>query len=173
MITPTPTPTVTPTPTPTSTPTEEPWNTYSSTFWDLTLYYPKDWDYEETSSGVTFQDEDYTKSGGNIGAALLVVGGPLDNPNMTVGTWWQEATNNITSGMPMVQISAPEPTTVGGEDALIGVLEASEQDIYGWLALVVHNGRGYIFLALVSPQDRWDENEDAFNLMLDSVEFLD
>ena len=83
------------------------------------------------------------------------------------------AANNITSGMPMVQISAPEPTTVGGEDALIGVLEASEQDIYGWLALVVHNGRGYIFLALVSPQDRWDENEDAFNLMLDSVEFLD
>jgi serine/threonine-protein kinase len=173
MPTDTPTPAPTTTPTPSPTPIPEPWETYTSSFLDLSLEYPTEWEHEESVDGITFSDEEYGRTRGNSGAALLVVGGPLDDPDATVQAWWNEAVDNITQSMPNVQIGTPTSTTVGGEDALIGVVEATEEDIHGWLALVTHGGDGYIFLALVSPQDSWGGNEDTFSFMLGSVEFLD
>jgi hypothetical protein len=90
-----------------------------------------------------------------------------------VDAWWEEAAGNIAQSMPTVQIGEPSATVIGGEGALIGAIEASQEDIYGFMALVIHEEKGYIFLALVSPQDDWAGSEDAFILMLSSVEFLD
>jgi hypothetical protein len=97
----------------------------------------------------------------------------LDDPSVGVQGWWTEAAGNIALSMPAVKIGQPTATTVGGEEALLGSVDASQQDIYGWLALVIHDGDGYMFIALVSPQDSWAENKGAFDLMLSSVEFSD
>jgi len=174
----TPIPTETPVPTPTSTPTPTSiplpeMDAYTNEQIGLSMDYPADWYMEEdegdSTTSVIFSTEEDFDPGQVDGAGFGLIAVDLEGAITDVEELWDlfagEASDEDT------QIGDPEPSTVGGQDAVGGSYASTADDAYGRLTMVIANDYGYVFLAVVSPVDDWEDYEPTFNALLDSVEF--
>lgn len=125
----------------------------------------------EDTSSVTFENREWYTSRGDRGAAMLLMSLPWTGGSLE--DLWSTLADELRTQLPGLRIGEPTYITVGGEDALRGVVEVPESDAYGWLVLADHRGYAYVFLPLVIPSDDWSDYEDTFNIMLNSIEFLD
>jgi serine/threonine protein kinase len=179
--TPTPMPTSTPTPMPTSPPTSTPLptdtpvptpdvlvgrKTYTGDEYGFSIDYPRRWIYAKTGGSIVFGSADFISSDGEEGAFLIVQAEPLGDPEIALGDWWNTVKDNWSG----TRIGDPEPFVMGGEDALLADF-GEKGTYYGWVAATIANDYGYaIFVA--SSGGQWEDYEDMFAAMLDSVQFF-
>ena len=176
---PTPPPTSTPLPTLPPTPMPPPagsMQTYSNETMGLSIDYPSDWyaDQEEGAvSTVTFATEmGFEPGDSGVGAALGIFAIPLAGSGISdVEDLWDMLATEFAEED--TAIGEPEPFPVGGKDGLAATVESPSDDVYGWLIMTIANQRTYLFVAACSPPDAWDDYEDTFSAMLDSVEFAE
>jgi hypothetical protein len=103
------------------------------------------------------------------GALVLVIFGPLDDPDIDLWEWWAEAEEEwLASGD--VVIGEPEPVILDGEDALAATIEDDES--YGFFIVTISHDYAYVFLVIATPVDAWGDYEDVLVVMLESVQFF-
>jgi hypothetical protein len=69
-------------------------------------------------------------------------------------------------------VGPPEDYDIGGTNGRVASLEGTDEDYQGYVAMAIANDYAYVFAAVASPADSWEDYEDIFVAMLDSVEFF-
>jgi hypothetical protein len=150
--------------------------TYTGEEMGFSIGHPVDWFVESSAMGVVFasNEEMLSRDADGAGLAVFVVPaaqleGGLETTEVTDEALSDEW-GSVVGGMG-IPVGEPESLTVGGEEALRGTIDDTEEGIVGWLAMTRSSGNLYMFLALARPTDLWGDNEPVLGAMLDSVEF--
>jgi hypothetical protein len=175
----TPTPTPTPTPTLTPTPTEIPlpdMDTYANDAIGISMSYPADWEMEPQESmgmvGAMFSTvADFSLGGSQDGAGLVMIAIPLKDYGLSgddVDELWDEFAESVSGG---ADVGESQSYDIGGTSGRFATIESTEDDYKGYVAMAAANDYAYIFVAVASPAESWEDYEAVLMAMLDSVEF--
>ena len=146
--------------------------TYTSPEWGFSITYPEGWIFQEQGEQVMFATSESIFAGTEFdtGAAMLVIGGELED-----GETFEEMLEMVLSELSSedIAIGDREPLAIGGRDGVIISFEGTPADdvrIRGFLAAVVNNRVGYVFVGF-SALNEWCDYGPALQTMLDSVRF--
>jgi hypothetical protein len=171
--TPTPTP-VPPTAIPTATPTPEPeTETYTNEASGLSLEYPADWLVQEGDNTIYVSNiaDPAHLSSQDEGADMAVMLTPQEAATRAYDAeeWLNMLTMEARIGS--ATLGEPESVTIGGVEGLRCDITNTEDNTRGWLAVIVTDDYVYIFAAAVKPVGDWNNYQDTFNAIVDSIEF--
>jgi hypothetical protein len=151
---------------------EGPKTRYASAAWGLSIWYPDDWTYEESESGVTFFSSEHRNAQGEMEKGPLM--------SIRVGSDWDPRNSDQLCGWLVfaffdcidceTEIGDPQLRQIGKEAGCEIPFEDRSLDVRGFLAGTVHEGWLYIFSG-ISPLVEWPEHGPDLEAMLDSVGF--
>jgi hypothetical protein len=142
--------------------------TYTGEEMGFSVGYPDDWGAEPDAGQVIIATSRGFEPAVDEGAAFAA----FADPSQDLDAGSLEDLWGMTADVFEADVGEPEPFVVGGEEALRGTFENTEDGFHGWLIAAFSNDYGYFFVAVVNPVDTWGEYEDTFSAMLDSVEFF-
>jgi hypothetical protein len=133
----------------------------------FSVAYPGAWQPAEKASSATIDNKDLIESNRASGAELIVVLGPLSDPNVSLQTEWA----TVPIAFPNVSFGDPITITLSGEQALRAVFSDSSDNSHGWFILVRHNGFRYVVVAQAIPGETWANYESIFRAILSTFRF--
>jgi hypothetical protein len=133
----------------------------------VSIAYPGAWQVGGQAPLIIISSPDLVSSGRQAGAELMIGASPLSGPNASLHDRW----NDFATQSPNVTLSAPAPTTLGGEEALTSLFSDQSDGSHGWVTISGHGGQTWFIITQAIPKDNWPNYQAMFGAMLRTFRF--